>query len=418
MDYYTNQSDYDILGVTEDASLENIHRAKDRLKFGDSDDRAPFHMWAKIDEAYNVLSDPVKRREYDKKLDEEKNIYSNSNHDISSHSDYDDTPKFEEVKIEKLPEDLVEELEDKREEKVESGVDNIDNNEVDQNEYDLNFVSEFKPEEKEIKSKIGLAKPLKVALSVAGTLVPFAAITMLAAPTGIASMIGAGVVGLAASIASGVTIRKLQKIRLQKNDKPKKITKISTPETMEFENYRQALDKDINRLLSEPHNNYKLEISRVKYENQIDLLEKILEIKLNKKIKKSETLKHKLDVIATKMQLETAKQNLTKVNQKINEYEKEQGLSKVNKELIEVNQQLAEQKGNKSFSIRKLEAYQSKLLNKRNAKATGIKTRVVRSGKVYDSFLKAKDFVVSVPYIFKSAEQLDQFMEEDIQRVR
>ena len=102
----------------------------------------------------------------------------------------------------------------------------------------------------------------------------------------------------------------------------------------------------------------------------------------------------------------------------VNEYEKEQGLSKVNKELIEVNQQLAEQKGDKSFSIRKLEAYQTKMLNKRDFKAKFVKTTVVKSGQVYDRLLKAKDFVKSLPYMFKSAEKLDEYMSEQVQRTR
>ena len=100
------------------------------------------------------------------------------------------------------------------------------------------------------------------------------------------------------------------------------------------------------------------------------------------------------------------------------EYEKEHGLSKVNKELIEVNQQLAEQKDNKSFSLRKLEAYQTRLLNKRDNKAKRTKAVVVKSGKVYDGLLKAKDFVKSLPYMFKSAEKLDEYMEGQVQRTR
>lgn len=99
MDYYKNQSYYDILGVTEGASLESIEKAKNRLKFGDAEDRAPFNMWDKIDEAYKVLISPEKRAEYDKKLEIESNVsssekvepdhefedlYSNNSHESSS----------------------------------------------------------------------------------------------------------------------------------------------------------------------------------------------------------------------------------------------------------------------------------------------------------------------------------------------
>jgi len=84
MSYYDNQNYYDILGVKQDATINNIKEAKDRLKFGDPDDRAPFSMWEKIDEAYKVLSDPLKRAEYDKSLQGDNNIYSSSDHKLHS----------------------------------------------------------------------------------------------------------------------------------------------------------------------------------------------------------------------------------------------------------------------------------------------------------------------------------------------
>lgn len=71
MDYYDNQTYYDILGINPNSTIDNIEKAKNRLKFGGPDDRAPFRLWGKIDEAYNVLSDPIKRAEYDKTLKEQ-----------------------------------------------------------------------------------------------------------------------------------------------------------------------------------------------------------------------------------------------------------------------------------------------------------------------------------------------------------
>ena len=416
MNYYTNQSYYDVLGIKEDASLENIQRAKDRLKFGNPDDRVPFSMWGKIDEAYNVLSNSEKRKEYDRKLKEEINIYSNSDYDTSSNTEQDtvsdlqgeqeqtqeideyeniysnsdhdtssNTEQDTEIDLEKEPIETKEQTLEKSEE---------------EKEYDLNFVSEFNPKEKEPKEKTDGSKLKTIAKYVGGTLTGF----VVAGPIG--------------AIAVPIWMKKHKKTKLQKTGKSKKITKITTEEMNEIEKYNQNLNTEINRLLSEPHNNYKLEINRIKYENQITLLEALLDIKLSKKVKRTEMLKQKLDVVSTKMQLETAKKNLANIKEKINEYEKEQGLSKVNKELIEVNQKLAEQKDNKSFSIKKLEAYQTKLLNKRDSKAKGIKSIVIKSGKVYDSILKAKDFTISLPYVFKSVDKLDEFMSEEIQKTR
>lgn len=391
MDYYSNQSYYDILGVKQDASLDSIQKAKDRLKFGDPDDRAPFSMWDKIDEAYNVLSDIEKRREYDKKLEEDIDIYSHSNHGTGSSSN--DSGEGTDSSSE-------ENEEEKNEGKDAEGNNTSINEDTEEKEYDLKFVSEFLSKEKELKQKSESSKFKTVAKYVGGTLAGY----LVAGPIG--------------AIAVTVWMKKHKKVKLQKDKNPKKITKISTAEMSEIEKYNQTLNAEINRLLSEPHNNYKLEINRIKYKNQIYLLEKLLDIKLNKKVKRTEMLKQKIDVVSTKMQLETAKKNLENIQTKIKEYEKEHGLSKVNKELIEVNQQLAEQKDSKSFSLRKLEAYQTRLLNKRDNKAKRTKAVVVKSGKVYDGLLKAKDFVKSLPYMFKSAEKLDEYMEGQVQRTR
>ena len=400
-DYYKNQSYYDVLGVKEDASLERIQRAKDDLKFGEPDDRAPFSMWAKIDEAYSVLSDREKRMQYDRKLAESRSakMENEANSDdiveeISKQIEkqYDSAPKEQKT----IKEETTSKV--NQEQTTPENTDKVEENPSKEKEYDLKYASPFNPKEKETKSEDSKAKA--VAKYVGGLLTGF----LVAGPIG--------------AVAVPIWMKKHKKVSLQKGDKPKKITKITTPEAAEFEQYRKTLDTEINRLLSEPHNNYKLEINKIKYENQIALLEKLLDIKLSKKVKKMEILTHKLDVASTKMQLETAKKNLANIQEKIAEYEKEQGLSKVNKQLIEVNQQLAEKKGDKSFSIRKLEAYQTKLLNKRDSKAKRVKFMVEKSSKVYDGFLKAKDFVVSIPYMFKSAEKMDEFLSDELQKTR
>ncbi|MEW6142387.1 MAG: DnaJ domain-containing protein [Chloroflexota bacterium] len=62
---------YHILGVTDGASPDEIKKAFRRLAFEHHPDRNPGHeaeaagRFKEINEAYGVLSDPVKRREYD-----------------------------------------------------------------------------------------------------------------------------------------------------------------------------------------------------------------------------------------------------------------------------------------------------------------------------------------------------------------
>lgn len=86
MDYDKNKTYYEILKVESDASFEAIEAAKNKLKFGDPKERAPFELWGKIDEAYKVLSNPSKRKEYDEKIG-----LKNNNAPVSWNSDqFDD----------------------------------------------------------------------------------------------------------------------------------------------------------------------------------------------------------------------------------------------------------------------------------------------------------------------------------------
>lgn len=63
-----NKNYYEILGVEKDATLTEISESKDKLKFGDESTRVPFSEWKNIDEAYETLSNPDKRAEYDATL--------------------------------------------------------------------------------------------------------------------------------------------------------------------------------------------------------------------------------------------------------------------------------------------------------------------------------------------------------------
>ena len=194
----SSKSYYDILGVKQDASLENIQKARESLKFGDSDDRAPFSMWGKIDEAYNVLSNAEKRREYDKKIEENKDIYSHSNHGSSSNSGNSNGTS--------LPDDSKQNGDNKNSGSNTAG--NGSNKGNEEKEYDLNFVSEFKPEEK--VKKTNDSKTKTVAKYVGGTLVGY----LVAGPIG--------------AIAVPIWMKKHKKVSLQKDNKTKKMTKIST----------------------------------------------------------------------------------------------------------------------------------------------------------------------------------------------
>jgi len=75
---------YAILGVTQDASEDDIKKAYRKLALQWHPDRNPTNsqeaelMFKRVAEAYSILSDPVKRRQYD--LGEPSNLQRNSQH--------------------------------------------------------------------------------------------------------------------------------------------------------------------------------------------------------------------------------------------------------------------------------------------------------------------------------------------------
>ena len=73
---------YEILGVSRDASSENIRKACDRLKFVE---RVPFDEWKIIDKAFDVLYHSDSRKAYDEELKqkEESRFFVSGTDDIS-----------------------------------------------------------------------------------------------------------------------------------------------------------------------------------------------------------------------------------------------------------------------------------------------------------------------------------------------
>ncbi len=422
MNYYDNQTYYDILGVEKTASFESIEKAKYRLKFGNSDDRVPFSMWNKIDEAYNVLHDPDKRREYDKYLDE-KDIYSNSgisttptNDDNSSKTDEneadkepskEENPKDDNTKNPELPKTGENEA-DKEPSKEE-------NPENDNSSKTENSSDDSKEEEKEEESKPELPND-----DISEFITPFDEKSTKSNPgklatgqkiaTGAIGFALGGVVGIPAAIMLRNYLRKHKKLKLDKKSKHKKITKVKTPESRIMDEYEQNISREIDVLLSEPHNNYKLAINKLKCEKQIELLQKQLEHKLSSKSKKK--VIDKLGIVSTKMQLEDFKSKLSNIEGKIEKYDSKQKLTKLNEELVDINKELSEQKSEQkvsNFKMKNLNKKQSSLLTRRNNKALKVKNGLVRSHAILNGTIKAKSFVRSLGYIPKSYEEASEF---------
>lgn len=354
MDYYNNQNYYNVLGIEENATIKVIQNAKDRLKFGSPDDRVPFSMWDKIDEAYMVLSDPEKRREYDKQLlEEEKKVYSNTNKQSSS-------PILTEPIIlkETFETSPTSEMED-----IYSNTNKQSSSIFATKPIDLQIESE-KIDYKKIAKYVGLSLPTAILSSIK-----------------IIKTIG-------------------RKYILNVETIEKEITEVKTIESQLIEEYEKKLEDGINKLLEEPHNNYKLEIDRLRYENYIELLKKIIEQKENSVSKKGNLTISKLQVIALKKQLQTFKNNLIKVNEKIKVYEGTHNLKKVHEELIKVNKQIKVQEKSsdkKILAVRRLNLRKKALLKLKKFQIQRLKFNreihaIVKDSVTY-SYNTAENFV-------------------------
>ena len=295
MDYYKDQTYYDVLGVPRDASFYSIEKAKDRLKFGSQEDQVPFSMWGKIDEAYYVLSDPDRRREYDRKLDLKDKETLENTEVISTIKENDES--LDDTKVEESAEISIKDVPDdtKNESKDEVIEEKIDEAEQD---YTVNFT-------------------------------------------------------------------------------PNQDTNVFS-ETMKI------LDDEVNKLLSEPHNSYKLAISRMRYQKQIELHEKELDVLLNSKNKVS-----KLKINAAKKRIESAKKNLASIDNKIAGYNKTQKLTNLNQKLIEASKELLKHSDDKPKIRIKFEKNFKKALRKRDKNARKVKIKLMNSR----NFVKAYQFV-------------------------
>ena len=108
---------------------------------------------------------------------------------------------------------------------------------------------------------------------------------------------------------------------------------------MEF--YRKQLDEKIDKVLGERHLNYNLEIDKLRYENYIELLKKMIELKENEVVKKGGLLKYKLQLTALRRQLKVFEISLNNVNSKINSTKRPQKLSKIYDNLSQVNEKIS-----------------------------------------------------------------------------
>lgn len=428
---------YKVLGVTYDASQSSIERAYMRQL---PTYMSPVNRLDELNEAYRVLHDVSRRTEYDnelkKRLNERDIALGNAtsaveyNSVLSTYPHVSPMRPVEPVKNSKnadpaeseQPEDDLEKEDPAKSvkpaydpEKVDTStpVDSMDNLEKvdpvtpadpakdpakDPEKKDSKKPSnEYKPEDEfdKIQKERMSDKKYKV--------VKTAAVTGAAVATGFFMLaVGGIVVAVAAGAVFGGFItskiaKKIRKYSLKKDKRVKKISKIKTKETSLIEESNKRLEEQIDKLLSEPHNSYKLEASKIRYANEIELLKARIELKRTQKVKKGQLTKYKLELAALDMQLERANRNLKDIEQKISSYDKEEnGLKRINDEIVKVQDKLdsIDPKDNKrAVSIKKLEIRKSALEKKQNKRAKGFKLVRKPVNAIKGTWFKGVDYL-------------------------
>lgn len=312
-----NKNYYQILGLVSDSSVsqENIEKAYYRAKFDEG------KYWdEELDEAYNVLSNQEKRKEYDKYLENPESYKP----DLEEKTHFSFGSQSQNIK-DTISEPVVQE--------------NIEKNNI------------------EVNPKFNDILPLDK--------------TKILTESG-------------------------------------NITDIQTFDTIDDDFNSMNLDKMIEKLLSEHHNNYYLEILKLRYKNQINLLKKKLEIKKNQQVKRFGLTKYKLEITALDMQLSNSIKRLRKIEEKFNNYSKESSLSKLNKKIIETDLQIIKESKSHVIGIKKLEIKKSRLIERKNKKTDRIKLITNTIFGIKDKIIQAYDVTRNfTENVFVKAEDIE-----------
>ena len=186
-------------------------------------------------------------------------------------------------------------------------------------------------------------------------------------------------------------------IALIRDNRKKKITdlKIQTG-VMDLEKeYEEKLSREIDNLLSKPHNNYSLQVKKLRYQNHLELWKKMFEIKLNEIQKNKHNLKSRLELISIKNQISNSESKLKKIENSIKRYNKfnefvkidkfkfKSSLSKQNESISSQMQKINNKKDDpNSLKLEKEQSKLKKLIIKRDIKGSKFKLKKGGIGKV------------------------------------
>ena len=414
---FSNTRYYEILGVAHDASSENIEKAyrrelRERIT-GQSD----------VFEAYRVLSNKEMRAEYDKYL-EKNGVFVTSARTFSEYSqesrdiDTNLLDSKESVEVQEAELDSEEPVEEKKdeldsEEPVEEKKDELDSEELVEEKKDELDSEELVEEKKDELDREKVRREYK-------PFTEYASVVESRSKKDLKNfnrnekfkefLKGLGIFSFTGPIGLAIWLNyKKKSIKLQKDPTPKRISKMTSKEFEAYQEYTNNLNDQINQLLSEPHNNYRLQITKIKYENFISFLEKRIDLCFGKRpTTKSEIFKNKVELASLRKQLEKAREKIVDIDAKIAEYSKSEVLGKNNVGLSRIYRRIESDdarideiteefekmpdgldKRRKQEKVVKLMVHKNKLFEKRDKKGTKIKLRAMKKA---NNFVLAKGF--------------------------
>lgn len=411
---------YDILGVKPDASFENIRKAAER--------KVKLLGWnsgigrLEVNEALFVLSNPETRKSYDQELREKigqarfEYRCANSEEELvrAAKKIAEEKAARQEIEEQKVEQERI--LEEQQEKKQIEQVENIEKklgNQIENENKDISVSStpienNVKVKKEEPDDKLNMPKSnFDKTISKLGTpsssysKYSFGNNKLLKFTIDTSSIFGgmmiAGIpgliVGVTVAILANELIDKSRKFKLVRTPKQKtvekpvgqKIVSVETAETRLIEEYNKKTESQIRNLLNRPldarHNNYELEIAKLKYLNQLDLLEKRMEFKLNEAQKDGLKVKHRLEVLALENQYNKAKKSFERLKNYMPTNNKNDKLTLLNKNIEEVNKQLSNtnitihKKNSLKLRITKLQQQRISLIDKMILKKNGISSK-------------------------------------------
>lgn len=396
---------YGINDQGERVSLDTIHKKKQNFDFtldknmGELPPNLKMLKAAQRQEAYNVLSNNELRKEYDEKL---KNGYFNNlgldTHPINQEVKKEQTNNFiEEPALEEKeetpvkPEEPALEEEPTKEAKKPETKDVEENKNIEENIKNIIFDDETIEADAKIKTA-NRKRIINNSLIIGGS-------TILLGPIG--------------TLISTIILKKKGKLKLQKLASKGRIKEIKTLESKiieeETKNLENSIDELLNSSLKDYQSRYKLEIAKLKYENQIKLLEKRIEFKKGQKSQLGGKAYNRLYILALEMRFAAAIKSL-EVRKKIAEAKlsvlksytpnknKDDRLTKIQKEIATTKNQLEGsnlsnfRKNQKFAKINRLNTKKLQEIDKMTLKKDGIS----RNQVVLAVFNSAKNKVASL----------------------